>query len=147
MADISRLLDRSFDDAQVQELVRDLGPCTVGDEAGEGAYHQFMEAGVSLFVDLKERVKTIFLYPEGRDGFTAYAGEIPGGITFADRQPDVTGKLGPASRSGGGGKSALYGSVPQWARYDRPDHSLHFEFAGADGAVSLITLMSPDTVP
>jgi hypothetical protein len=148
---LAQLLGKRIDDPQVEQFVRGLGPVEadddVDDEDDDESYHSYPSGGVSLLVGNDTVVRAIFLYPQGRDGFDAYAGEIDGGVTFADVRADVIRRLGEPSASGGGERSALYAEVPQWIRYDRPDHTLHVELGGPGGVVSLVTLMTLSATP
>lgn len=156
---LANLLGRRIDDREVAQFMRGLGPENVDDDEDEDyddddldydedeTYRSFSSGGVSLLVGSDMLVRAIFLYSQGREGFDQYAGEIDGGITFADVRADVIRRLGEPSTAGGGGHSAVYGTAPQFIRYDRPGHSLHVEFAADGGTVSLVTLMTPDATP
>lgn len=113
----------------------------------DGTYWTFSRSGFSFFFGEDSRLRAIHIFPEGREGFSGFAEPLPGGFSWRSRKDDVVQQLGPPSKSGGGGKSALYGRVPDWIRYDYPDYSLHTEFSGPDDTVGLMTLMSPDAVP
>lgn len=156
---LAQLLGRRIDDPEVEQFMRGLGPEHVDDDEDEDyddddldddedeTYRSFRSGGVSLLVGSDMLVRAIFLYSQDREDFDAYAGEIDGGIGFADDRAGVIRRLGEPSTTGGGGHSAIYGTAPQFIRYDRPDHSLHVEFANDGGTVSLVTLMTRDATP
>jgi hypothetical protein len=39
------------------------------------------------------------------------------------------------------------GIAPLWDRYDDSDGSLHIQYVDGEGAISLVTMMRPDSVP
>ena len=147
---------------ETKELIRQLN-AVLGDDALDAvlrrmrqpkirkskkeSYHSFLDDGVSLRFDRKSALKTICLYPGGREGFSKYQGALPSGVTFSDGRDEVVRKLGAPTASGGGGRSALYGVVPQWVRYDLSGYTVHFEFHAETGGVSLVTIMASDSVP
>lgn len=76
----------------------------------DATYHSYKPHGLSLLLD-GDRIKTIFVYAEGADGFTAYPGELPSGLTWTQTRADVEARLGPPRESGGDGV------IPFWAEY------------------------------
>jgi hypothetical protein len=38
----------------------------------------------------------VFLYAEGKDGYTQYGGKLPSGISFRNSRDEIVGVLGPA---------------------------------------------------
>jgi hypothetical protein len=50
--------------------------------------------GMALWMDSDQKVQTIFLYPGNDDGFDAYQGQLPFGLTFSDTMEMVEQKLG-----------------------------------------------------
>ena len=53
-----------------------------------------------------------FLYAEGADGFSAFRGKLPHGLTLSDPRGDVESKLGPPERSSGGGELTFEAGYP-----------------------------------
>lgn len=51
-------------------------------------------AGMALWIDSDQKVQNVFLYPGDSDGFAAYSGELPLGLTFTDTMEMVEQKLG-----------------------------------------------------
>jgi filamentous hemagglutinin len=147
MSDLKALLGKRRDDFIVRRFLKELGDDAKVLAEEDGTYYEFQQRGVSLLFDLEERLKAIYLYHAGRDGYTQYAGDLPDRITFMDHQDDVLRKLGAPSKAGGGEASLLYEVVPNWIRYDHDGYSVHVELSAADGSVSLVTLMSPEAVP
>ena len=93
-------------------------------------------------------ITSIFLHSEGDDGFREYAGELPGGLAFADPRIAVESKLGKADKSGGGTFSPLFKKkMPAWDRHDFSSFSVHIEYGNGENSIRRVTLMTPDTVP
>ena len=145
-AELVRLLNAPIGDAALEAALRRLPKPEIRSSDGE-TYYSFRRSGISLLFDEESVLKSIFLYPAGRDGFGEYGGELPGGVGFRDLSQDVVRMLGTPTARGGGGKSAIYDVVPKWLRYDFAGHSAHFEFDPGTGSVSLVTIMAADTVP
>jgi hypothetical protein len=51
-------------------------------------------AGMTLWIDSNQKVESVFLYSDDSDGFTAYQGQLPFGLTFTDAMEMVEQKLG-----------------------------------------------------
>jgi len=51
------------------------------------------EAGIALWLDTDQSVKTVYLYLNSADGFAAYKGELPFGLKFYDNLGAVEYKL------------------------------------------------------
>ena len=136
-----------MDEPEIQLFLREVPEEPEIEEHADGRYWKFLRSGFSFSFGKDSRLRTIHIFPEGRDGFGGFAEPLPGGFSWRSRKDDVVQQLGPPSKSGGGGKSILYARVPDWIRYDYPDYSLHTEFSGPDDAVGLLTLMSPNAVP
>ncbi|MDV2079160.1 hypothetical protein [Marinobacter xestospongiae] len=65
----------------------------------------------------------MFLYAEGKGGYSQYKGELPGGIKFRDHRSDVLTKLGE----------------PNWQRKRRVDDSIVAEKWGLSGLIVHVT--------
>lgn len=74
---------------------------------------------------------TIFLYPEGDEGYAQFRGRLPDGVSFLDRRSDILAKLGSPERTGS-----------NWDRFDLGTYLLHFHYR-PDDTFPLITVMSP----
>ena len=51
-------------------------------------------AGMALWLDSDQMVKSVYLYPSGTQGFTAYKGELPFGLVSNDNMAAVEQKFG-----------------------------------------------------
>lgn len=104
-------------------------------------------AGLQLQHGADERVTTVFIHAEGKDGYTQFADPLPGGLSFDHTRDDVRAVLGTPSRFKDPGVGLFVGPHGGWDRYDDDDASLHVEYRLDDGRIELITLMHPDEVP
>ena len=144
---IESLLGKAINDPEVQSLIKDaandMHMTTFAIE--DTYYYSSKTKGISLLFNKEDRIKTIFLYSEGRDGYKQYSGPIPRGFQFADTRATVNKKLGLPARSGGGDDGPL-GRVPIWDKYRFSKYAMHFQYRPA-GTIELITLMLPENDP
>ena len=102
--------------------------------------------GLLIKLSADGEILAIFLMGEGREGFSQFRGELPAKLTFASQPPEVLKALGapaynrPPGKAGGFAHGELF-------RFDRPGHSLHFQFRGDRGGIELITAMAARSVP
>lgn len=102
--------------------------------------------GLLVKLSAEGEILAIFLMGEGREGFSQFRGELPAKLTFASKPPEVLKALGapaynrPPGKVGGHEHGELF-------RFDRPGHSLHFQFRGDRGGIELITAMTAKSVP
>ena len=62
--------------------------------AQAGSFHLCQPAGLALWTDAGQTVKTVYLYVSNAEGFAPYKGELPLGIAAADTMANVEEKLG-----------------------------------------------------
>ena len=91
-------------------------------------------------------ILAIFLMSEGKDGFAQFKGDLPGGFTFQATAPEVLKALGAPAFSQAGGRFGNF-DVGQLMRFDRPAHSVHFQFRPDGEGIALVTLMIAAAVP
>jgi hypothetical protein len=97
-----------------------------------------------MFAAEPDGLRSIFLHNRGREGARAYAGELPHGLTFADRRRDVERKLGRPRESGGSE------TMPYYAAYPARGLTLEYEtrsLRDRDAPLAGITLISPTDEP
>lgn len=141
------LLGESLDGPRVAALVAESGERAEVSESPEGEpYLGLRRAGLALTADGTGIVTTVHLFSEGRDGFSAYRGELPGGLTMGDGRSAVRARLGPPSLRGWR-RVLPFGASRPWDRYDQPDHSWHFEYSASGETIALATLMSAPVTP
>lgn len=62
--------------------------------AQAGSFHLCQPAGLALWTDADQTVKTVYLYVSSFEGFAPYKGELPLGLAAGDTMADVEEKLG-----------------------------------------------------
>jgi hypothetical protein len=80
------LLDRSTNDKDVTDFIAN--HCSPADQ-----FQLCKEAGMALWINSDQIVKTIWLYAGNTAGFRRYRGQLPGGLTFYDPMWRVEEKL------------------------------------------------------
>jgi hypothetical protein len=100
---LHELVGASIDSPDVRAFLAKLAPSAqVFDADGEPRWLSH-EAGLEVHGEPStRRITTVILFPEGVDGYHAYAGPLPGGVTFAmsrdqlrthlGRAPDISGE-------------------------------------------------------
>jgi hypothetical protein len=109
-------------------------------------YLKSKPAGVCLKHEADGEITTIFLMSDGREGYSKFGGMVSAGLTFSSTAEEVRSVFGPPSfeRAASTRKPLAHGRI---LRFDRPEHSIHFQFLPGDGGIELVTLMSPKAVP
>ncbi len=82
------LLNKSLTDQTVADFIAQSNCSTVEQ------LQLCRSAGLVLWMDSDQKVQSIFLYPGNDDGFAAYKGQLPFGLTFTDTMEMVEHKLG-----------------------------------------------------
>jgi len=93
------------------------------------------EAGFQLRFDAEQRLDTIFLYVEPRDGFRPVRRElvnVPFYSSFREAESEFTEESIPFERSP---------VAPRWIKGNFGGHKVHYEF-GTSGQLLLVTVMS-----
>lgn len=125
--------------AYLKGAAHDLGPARREQLPGAD-YWSWPAHGVSARIE-GSRVKTIYLYAEGVEGFTEFQGELPRGLTFDSDHEQALQHLGHPSAQG------AYGPPGQpeapWLRYDSAEHNLHVGFEAEGRAVRIVSLIAP----
>jgi hypothetical protein len=78
--------------------------------SGSMVYWSYKRRGLSILWK-DGRLTTIFLYAQGADGFDAWPGDLPSGLTLRDTRADVEARLGKPAKTGG------EGVIDFWADY------------------------------
>ena len=96
--------------------------------SSSGSFALCPDAGLALWMDKDQIVKSAYLYTEGAGDFSAYGGELPYGLAAGDTRADVEQKLGQprvihAPKAGWNPGLPDEGSSPDkehyWAIYQR----------------------------
>ncbi|PRP92958.1 hypothetical protein ENSA5_46260 [Enhygromyxa salina] len=117
-------VERLFDGAPPEESLFADGARYLGSKA----------RGVELLIE-RGRISTVFLHGQGHQGYTDYAGAMPGGVAFGDSPDRARALLGEPDAQGA-----------RWDKWYRPTWSVHLEY-GDSGGVILVTLMTAESDP
>lgn len=71
------------------------------------SYYDYIDRGISIRLDARGLITTIFLYAEGSDKFRQYQGSLPNGIDFSMTRKSVEAVLGRSPSIAGGGDTPL----------------------------------------
>jgi len=140
---LTSLLGRNLNDPALAQIISSLGVEPEITEVDDRYYYEFKNKGLELVFDEDLKLRSIHLYPEGRNGYSQYRGDIPNDITFTLSRSEVHQKLGEPSAFGGGKVKPVFGVIPRWDLYEYPTYSLHVEYLPGENGISLITLMPP----
>lgn len=119
-----------------------------GRDDGEApvAYLRSVADGLLVKVTHDGEILAVFMMSEGKDGFSQFRGELPGGLSFASRPSDALKALGAPGHSRPAGTMGAY-AHGELLRFDRPDYSIHFQFRSDRGGIELVTAMVASAVP
>jgi hypothetical protein len=88
-------------------------------------------------------VATVFVYVVPSEGFNAYSGSLPGGISALAIRSDVRGRFGVPQRTGEAVSIAGLGRQGAWDRFDLGSVYVHFEYNEPEQRIRLVSLMAP----
>ena len=109
---------------------------------------EYKTLGISFnFSTPNTTVTSIFIYSEGKDGYTQYSGEIPNDVKFNLSQKDIKKKLGEPRRSGGNYEDKLFGYTAPWDSYYFDNYTMHVTYKKDTNSIDMITIMTPDATP
>jgi hypothetical protein len=97
-------------------------------------FHICKEAGIALWLDPEQIIRTVYLYLNNKDGYSAYRGELPFGLKFYDTLGAVEYKL---NRQGVGNNG-----LPDEA--GTPDHLRYWAFYKQDRVTIIYNAPFPD---
>lgn len=124
-------------DPAIAALLNGLGAANQ-DSFGGLLIYDYPTRGVAVYFDASDRVRTVFLYSEGRDGHSQSVLPLPHDLLFSDTPERVNAKVGKPQQSG-----VVKASGRKWVRYDYGSHALHLEFGVPDERISLARVMVP----
>jgi hypothetical protein len=127
----------------LKSVIEDLGP---GAGVEPAHYLRSERDGLLIKCNAEGEVRTIFLMSEGKDGFSQFVGDLPGGLTFESTPEEALDVFGdPGYRRSPGRIGQL--EIGELLRFDLPDRSIHFQFRGDGNGVDLVTAMVAQSVP
>lgn len=142
-----KILAKRPDDFAVKDFISWLGTDgEVSDDEGE-TYYEFHQRGVSLLFGTDGTLSAIFLYGRNNEGFEAYEGLLPLGLTFSLSRDEVRQVLGEPSKTGEGRSILNAGEIHPWERYDLPEAIVHARYTENENEITLVTLMTPAAAP
>jgi hypothetical protein len=98
-------------------------------------------------VHFSGRVATAFLYVEPAEGFAAFAGPLPGGLSHEATRSEVRSCFGMPERSGEAVTVRGLGRQGAWDRFAVGDIRVHFQYAEPGQRVRLVSVMTTDVAP
>jgi hypothetical protein len=107
---------------------------------GESPYLNARDTGTAFALTAEHVIKTVFLYAQGVEGFSQYAGALPADLTFSSSRKDVRIALGEAVLSGETGGSGFMAIDFGFDRYEQDKFYVRFEYAHDDSALRLVTI-------
>jgi hypothetical protein len=126
------VLDKSMTDKAVMDFITN-NKCSPADK-----FQLCKEAGMALWADVNQVVKTVYLYVGGTDGFKRYRGKLPFGLTFYDpmwRVQEKLRKLNTDDSSYDAGlpdEASSPNHIHYWAIYRRLGMTIIYDAPSAD---------------
>jgi hypothetical protein len=117
-----------------------------GDDSPPLRYLRSERDGLLVKLSADGELLAVFLMSEGKDGFRQFRGPLPAQLTFDATAADVLRALGAPAYSR---PPAKLGSlhVGELLRFDRPTHSVHFQFRSGQAGIDLVSAMAARAVP
>jgi hypothetical protein len=106
----------------------------------ETPYLSAKGAGISFALTRDQKVQTVFLYSEGYEGFSAYAGTLPAGLSLASSRADVRAALGVPVMSGEKGGVGIMAIDFSFDRFEDGENYMNFNYLPGDEAVNLLVI-------
>jgi hypothetical protein len=138
------MLGKSVSDKEVADFIA-INNCTPS-----GQFQVCQSAGIALWTDMDQIVRTVYLYVNNSDGFAPYQGELPYGLKFYDIMGAVEYKLAKLDEKHGlqtTSKPGLpdEGSTPDhfhyWAVYKRYGMIIVYNSPYADEDASIHSIL------
>jgi hypothetical protein len=126
------ILGKSVSDKQATDFIA-ANNCSLVDQ-----FQLCKEAGMALWADSDQVVRTVYLYSGNADGFRRYRGELPFGLSFYDpmwrveeklRKPNADDSL---QQAGLPDEASSPDHIHYWAVYKRLDVTVIYNSPGAD---------------
>jgi hypothetical protein len=111
---------------------------------GESPYLNAKNAGISFALTRDHKVKTVFLYSEGLEGFSAYGGALPNGLSLASSRAEVRAAVGDPVMSGEKGGIGLMAIDFSFDRFEDGKNYMNFQYLPGDKGIHLLVIGSCD---
>ncbi len=102
--------------------------------------------GLSLSCDTQGRVRALYIYGEGHDGYARYRGDLIHGLGLDSSQSEVRSTLGQPQRSGEARPDSFLGPQGGWDRFLIDGVCVNVQYAFDHPGISVVTLIDPDEV-
>src|SRR4051812_12710569 len=128
---------------ELEPETQDLAP-----EEGLAPVHYLRSEADGILIKISDEgeILTILLMSEGKDGFSQFAGPLPGQLGFSSTRADVLKALGAPAFIRPAGKLGSF-EHGELMRFDKPGYSLHVQFRSRGAGIELFTMMVPQLVP
>jgi hypothetical protein len=107
---------------------------------GESPYVNVQKAGIALALDRQAKVRTVFLYRQGVEGFAQYAGALPGTLTFDSNRAEVRSLFGTPVLTAEAGGTGIMAIDFAFDRFEAGAFYMRFEYLPDEGGLRLLTL-------
>jgi hypothetical protein len=111
---------------------------------GETPYLNAKAAGISFALTRGGKVETVFLYSQGFEGFSAYGGALPNGLSLASSRAEVRTALGDPVMSGEKGGVGLMAIEFSFDRFEDGKNYMNFQYLPGDKGVNLLVIGACD---
>lgn len=138
----AQLAGKSMDSPEVRRYIDSLGSePTISEFEGGRIYCSLKQIGLELVFDEDELRAIHYLGPDSDSDAAAYAGALPGGLTFNDSKDAVLKKLGaPAKSQQGVDDPRPFVEMKPWVKYRFGDHWLQIQFLQGANRIRVVTL-------
>jgi hypothetical protein len=151
MESLLAVIDEPAESPILQSLIdADHLTASSGPHLGEGEARRSVMASKTAGYELqlcRGRVATAFIYVQPADGFQAFSGPLPGGLSSASTRRDVLRQFGKPSLSGAAQTVPVLGHQGGWDRFEVGAVCIHFQYIGSDDRIRLVTLMVAGNAP
>jgi len=98
--------------------------------------------GIDLILEENYKIKSIHFYSGKTKTASRFSDGLPLNLDFSFSRIKSKQVLGTPGKSGGGGFSFIYGTIPPWDKYFYDKFSLHLQFSEDQNEIELITIDS-----
>ena len=105
------MLGKNVRESEIQKWLSDIGESPDIQDFGHAFFYDYKSKGIALRFDTTDTLTSIFLHPEGSDGYRQYQGRLPFKLSFMLNRNEVESILGKPDESGG------EGIIKYWAAY------------------------------
>jgi hypothetical protein len=138
LANIEDLLGKSYAELSRVPVLRGASILPT-EQIDDRSYVSLRPMGISLVLD-NRTVSAVHLYSDGHEGFSQYAGPLPGGISFSTDRAEVRRRLGVPDRSGEETVMPILGKMPPWDTFHVDNLRVHVEYTPGVKSIRLVTV-------